>query len=79
MSSRAPSFLLGGINKTYNFLGQRTVTTSAYGIFETGLKLSPVLLGFGLAARTRQQFSLADAIKVDDAKATDVRRTSLSQ
>ena len=44
MSSRIPSFLLGGINKTYNFLGTRTARTVAYGVFETGVRLSPVFL-----------------------------------
>ena len=46
MSSRAPSFLLGGINLTYNLIGKKTLTTGAYGAFEVGVKMSPLLLIF---------------------------------
>lgn len=49
MSSRVPAFLLGGINKTYNFLGTRTVKTAGYGVMETLVKTAPVVLIFGAA------------------------------
>ena len=51
MSTRAPSFLLGGINLTKNFLGKRTATTAAYGLFETGVKMSPFFLVFVMSGK----------------------------
>ena len=67
MSSRVPSFLLGGINLTYNFLGSRTARTAAYGIFEIGVKIAPVPLLFIGAAKAatsdQAETSLEDAVK----------------
>ena len=49
MSARVPSFLLGGINTTQNFLGSRTAKTAAYGLVEMTVKIAPVFLVFKLA------------------------------
>ena len=54
MSSRVPSFLLGGINKNYNFFGARTVRTAGYGLVEMTVKTVPVLMVFGAAASAAQ-------------------------
>ena len=48
MSNRVPIFLLGGINKTYNFLGTRTFRTIGYGAIETGVKASPIFIMLGM-------------------------------
>ena len=47
-ATRMPKFLLGGINFRMNFLGSKTIQTSAYGAFECFVKVAPVfvLLGF---------------------------------
>ena len=50
-----PSFLLGGINKTYNFFGARTVRTAGYGLVEMTVKTVPVLMVFGAAASAAQE------------------------
>ncbi len=39
-----PKFLLGGINLRMNFLGSRTIQTSAYSLFETGVKIAPIFI-----------------------------------
>ena len=41
--SQAPKFLLGGVNKWYNFLGLRTMQTASYGVFEAVVKVAPVI------------------------------------
>ena len=51
MSGRIPSFLLGGINLTYNFLGTRTAQTAGFGVIEYGIKLAPVVLIFAAASQ----------------------------
>ena len=79
MSSRVPSFLLGGINLTYNFVGSRTALAGAYGASETALKLIPVVFIFGAAAaQTTQTYNLADAIKTQEQAAPE-RRSTLTQ
>lgn len=50
MSSRVPSFLLGGINLSSNFFGSRTARTAAYGVVEIGVKMTPVFMVFAAAA-----------------------------
>ena len=54
MSARVPSFLLGGINSTYNFFGSRTARTAGYGFFEIGIKLLPIIFVFGASSSTMQ-------------------------
>ena len=41
--SQAPKFLLGGVNKWYNFFGLRTLQTASYGFIEAGVKVVPVI------------------------------------
>jgi hypothetical protein len=43
-ANKMPKFLLGGINLRMNFLGSRTIQTSAYGLFETGVKVAPIFV-----------------------------------
>ena len=77
-STRIPSFLLGGINLTYNFLGKRTGRTAAYGLLETGVKLSPLLMVFVAAGMHTE----GDASARPQAACTDVapeRRSTLTQ
>ena len=77
MSSRVPSFLLGGINKTYNFFGARTVRTAGYGLVEMTVKTVPVLMVFGAAASMAQED--AAPVAATDAAAVPQRRSSLTQ
>ena len=42
MASRAPKFLVGGINKWNNFFGLRTAQTGAYGFAELAIKSAPI-------------------------------------
>ena len=44
MSSRAPKFLLGGVNKWNNFFGLTTVQTAAYGWAEAFIKIAPIFI-----------------------------------
>lgn len=76
MSSRVPSFLLGGINKTYNFLGTRTAQTTAFGVLETGIRLSPVVLVIAAGSFAAQESETEVAIP---AAQVPQRRTSLTQ
>ena len=80
--SRVPAFLLGGINKTYNFLGLRTVRTAGYGLVEMTLKLSPVFLFVAFSAKEPQQVvkSVPQARALVAAQlGVPMRRTSLHQ
>ena len=81
MQSRTPSFLLGGINLAYNLIGKRTITTGAWGAFETGVKLSPILMIFtGAGMAQGKQMSLNDAAQVPEAAApAEERRSTLTQ
>lgn len=78
MSSRVPSFLLGGINLTFNLIGLRTIRTSVYGAGETLLKISPVVLLFG-AASAHQSATIEDVLNVETPAPAPERRTSLTQ
>ena len=79
MSTRIPSFLLGGINLTYNFIGTRTAQTTAFGVFETTLKLSPIALIF-VAAGQSMKGSDAEALQVTiPDSAIPQRRSNLTQ
>lgn len=71
-----PSFLLGGINVTYNIFGSRTARTAAYGAFEVGAKLTPVILFFGMAAH--RQVKSSQFVSVEP-EVVEVRRASLTQ
>ncbi len=42
MASKAPKFLLGGINKWNNFFGLGTATTGVFGFGELIIKAAPV-------------------------------------
>ena len=44
MASRAPKFLLQGINFKNNFLGSKTIQTGVYGFIEQSLKVAPIFL-----------------------------------
>ena len=75
MQSRAPLFLLGGINLTYNLIGKKTARTGAYGAFEVALKLSPMLFIFG---STIKKTTIGEAVAEDVAPVAE-RRATLSQ
>eukprot|EP00351_Strombidinopsis_sp_SopsisLIS2011_P001522 CAMPEP_0116886428 /NCGR_PEP_ID=MMETSP0463-20121206/20281_1 /TAXON_ID=181622 /ORGANISM="Strombidinopsis sp, Strain SopsisLIS2011" /LENGTH=81 /DNA_ID=CAMNT_0004546845 /DNA_START=20 /DNA_END=265 /DNA_ORIENTATION=+ len=47
MSGRIPTYLLGGINKTQNFLGLRLIQTSLYTLVEGGLHFVPFFMIMG--------------------------------
>ena len=78
MSSRMPSFLLGGINMTYNFLGSRTARTAGYGVIETGIKIAPIFMLFGMAAKSATGSNLSSVFE-NRAENVQTRRTSLAQ
>ena len=80
MSSRIPSFLLGGINQTFNFVGTRTARTAGYGVVEIGVKMIPVMTCFAVAAASQQESSpqtLEDIVAVPAQPVTE-RRSSLT-
>ena len=68
-----PSFLLGGINTTQNFLGSRTAKTAAYGLVEMTVKIAPVFLVFKLAAPQAKSEVVAQAMPATQ------RRSELTQ
>ena len=78
--SRVPSFLLGGINLTYNFLGQRTARSAIYGVTECSIKLIPVIMLISAPAYMKSKQNAAELV-VADASGEPVaqRRTSLEQ
>ena len=78
MSTRMPSFLLGGINITYNFLGSRTARTAAYGFFEVGVKLIPVMMFFGAAAAKGAKIEFREVLATPEVATTE-RRMTLTQ
>ena len=79
MSGRIPSFLLGGINLTYNFLGTRTAQTAGFGIFETGIRLTPVLLVFIAASQDSNGADERAAQVMVPPESIAQRRSSLTQ
>ncbi len=82
MSSRVPSFLLGGINLTYNFLGTRTARTAGYGVSECAIKLLPLFVFLTAPAymHASKKATLSDALGVDAAtEQAPARRSSLEQ
>ena len=78
MSTRMPSFLLGGINIANNFLGSRTARTASYGLFEVGVKLIPVMMFFGGAAAKGANIEFRDVLATPQVPTTE-RRTTLTQ
>ena len=79
MSTRIPSFLLGGINLTYNFLGTRTAQSAAFGAFETSLKLSPIALVFIAAGQSMKEGNAEAVEVVIPESAIPQRRSNLAQ
>ena len=77
MSSKIPSFLLGGINLTYNFIGTRTAQTAAFGLFEYSIKLAPVWLTFVAVSQANSSNEI-EAPAIAPA-AIPERRSSLTQ
>ena len=77
MSVKIPTFLLGGINLTYNFIGTRTGQTAAFGLLEYGVKLAPVWLTFVAVSQANSNDEVeAPAVAV---AAIPERRSSLTQ
>ena len=78
MSTRIPSFLLGGINLTYNFLGTRTLQSASYGAIEVGLKLTPIVVLFAAAGLASSDDTENAFPQVASGAAVPERRSSLT-
>ena len=73
MSSRIPTYLLGGINKTQNFLGLRLIQTCLYTVVEGGLHFVPFFMLMGYSyGRVYRVKALEECLDEDKLSQRDV-------
>ena len=79
--SQTGIFLLGGINRTYNFLGTRLARTTIYGVFEVGLKAAPLFLLIGGMKRSQTSSANSQEVFTEStvSNETPSRRSTLTQ